>query len=118
MSVIVYANGNRIGKGTHVAVYVHIAEGRNDSKLKWPFIGKVKIELLNQLKDGNHHIETVPFKMEHNARVGDIRNLGYSQFIPQSKLYHNLPKKTLRMTLCTSECQLEYLTTSLGWSTL
>ena len=94
MSVIVYANGNRIGKGTHVAVFVHILEGRNDSKLKWPFIGKVEIELLNQLKNSNHHIETVPFKMEHNTRVGDIRNLGYSQFIPQSKLYHNPSKKT------------------------
>ena len=94
MSVIVYANGNGGGRGTHVSAFVHILEGRNDSKLKWPFIGKVKIELLNQLKDGNHHIKTVPFKMEHNTRVGDIRNLGFSQFIPQSKLHHNPSTKT------------------------
>ena len=48
MSVIVYANGYHSGEGTHASVYVHIVEGRNDSKLKWPFIGSAKIELLNQ----------------------------------------------------------------------
>ena len=94
MSVIVYANGNGDGRETHVSAFVHILEGRNDSKLRWPFIGSVKIELLNQLKDGNHHNGTIPFKMEHNTRVGDIRNLGYPLFIPQSKLYHNSSTKT------------------------
>ena len=44
-----------IGEHMYLA-FVHMAEGRNDSKLKWPFIGSVKIELLNQLEDGNHHM--------------------------------------------------------------
>ena len=93
MSIKVDANGNGNGEGTHVSVFVYILEGRNDSKLKWPFIGSVKIELLNQLEDGNHHIKTLPYKMEHNTRVGDNRNWGYSHFIPNSKLHHNPPKK-------------------------
>ena len=87
MSIKVYINGNGDGKGTHVSVFVYILEGRNDSKLKWPFIGSVKIELLNQLKDGSHHIKTVPFKLEHNTQVGS--SLGYSQFIPHTELSQN-----------------------------
>ena len=90
----VHANGNDDGKGTHVSVFVYILEGRNDSKLKWPFIGSVKIELLNQLEDGNHHILTVPYKVEHNALVGDNRNWDYPQFIPHSKLDHNPSNNT------------------------
>ena len=61
MSIKVHANGNGDGKGTHVSVFVYILEGRNDSKLKWPFIGCVKIELLNQLEDGqsSHQNSTI-----------------------------------------------------------
>ena len=92
MSIKVDANGNSVGKGTHVSVYVHILEGSNDSKLKWPFIGSVKIELLNQLEDDNHHIKTVPFKMEQNKQVGS--SLGYCWFIPHSELYHNPSNST------------------------
>ena len=90
----VHANGNDDGKGTHVSVFVYILEGRNHSKLKWPFIGSVKIELLNQLEDGNHHILTVPYKVEDNALVGDNRNWDYPQFIPHSKLDHNPSNNT------------------------
>ena len=82
MSIKVHANGNCSGEGTHVSVFVYILEGRNDSKLKWPFIGSVKIELLNQLEDDNHHIKTVLYKMEHNRRVKDNRNWGYSHLSP------------------------------------
>ena len=92
MSVQVYANGSAGGKGTHVSVFIYILKGRNDSKLKWPFIGSVKIELLNQLKDDNHHIKTVPFKMEHNTQVGS--SLGFSRYIPHSMLDHNLYNNT------------------------
>ena len=89
MSVIVYANGNGRGRGTHVSVFVYIVEGKNDSKLKWPFIGNVKIELLNQLEDDSHHIKTVAFKV---AQVGS--SVGYCWFIPHSKLNHNPSNNT------------------------
>ena len=88
MSAKVCANGYGDGKGTHVSVYAYIVEGKNDSKLKWPFIGKV---LLNQLKDDNHHIKTVSVKMEHNVQVG--KGCGYL-FIPHSELDHNPSNNT------------------------
>ena len=92
MSVLVYANGNRDGKETHVSVHSLILEGRNDSKLKWPFSGSVKIELLNQLEDDSHHVKTLPIIMKHNAQVGN--SWGYPQFIAQSKLHHNPSSNT------------------------
>ena len=92
MSVIVYANGVGDDRGTHVSVYVHILEGRNDSKLKWPFIGSVEIELLNQLKDDSHYIQTVPFEKQDNVQVGN--GWGYPQFIPHSELSHNPSNNT------------------------
>ena len=92
MSVEVDANGDDDGEGTHVSVYVHILKGKNDSKLKWPFIGSVKIELLNQLEDDNHHIKTVLFEKQDNVQVGS--SLGYPQFIPHSMLDHNPSSNT------------------------
>ena len=72
MALQVYANGYGVG------------EGRNDSKLKWPFIGSVKIELLNQYKDSDHYLKVVSLDERHNARVGHF--WGNPQFIPHSKL--------------------------------
>ena len=92
MSVIVYANGVGGDRGTHVSVFVLILEGRNDSKLKWPFIGSVKIELLNQLEDNNHHIKIVSFKKQNNTQVRS--SLGYPQFVPHSKLCHSPSNNT------------------------
>ena len=42
----VLANGNRHGKGAHVAVYV-LMRGDNDDNLKWPFNGTIKVTLSN-----------------------------------------------------------------------
>ena len=88
MSVEVDANGDSGVRETHVSVHVHLLEGRNDSKLKWPFVGSVKIELLNQLEDDNHFVQTIPFKMEDNAQVGY-----FEKFIPHFKLSYDASKK-------------------------
>ena len=55
MCLKVYANGYGCGKGTHVSVYVTLMRGDNDNHLKWPFKGTIKVSLLNQLEDGQHH---------------------------------------------------------------
>ena len=55
MCLKLLANGNRDGKGTHVAVYVLLMRGDNDDNLKWPFKGTIRVSLLNQLEDGQHH---------------------------------------------------------------
>ena len=87
MCIKVHPNGVGDGKGTHVSVYTHILKGDNDDNLKWPLIGTVKLELLNQLEDKNHHLKTVPFNQEDNKRVGSI--WGYRTFIPHSQLSHD-----------------------------
>ena len=56
MCLRVDANGRGDGKGTHVSVYVFLLRGDNDNNLKWPFNGTIKVSLLNQLEDGQHHI--------------------------------------------------------------
>ena len=92
MYIKVHPNGVGDGEGTHVSVFVHILKGDNDDNLKWPFIGTVKIELLNQLEDNNHHLMTVPFNQEEDAHVGSA--WGYRWFTPHSKLTHDLVNNT------------------------
>ena len=41
-------------KNGEIEAFVQMKPGLHDSKLKWPFTGKVTIELLNQLEDQNH----------------------------------------------------------------
>ena len=55
MCLRVDANGSKKGKGTHVSVSVYLMRGDNDDNLKWPFRGTMKVSLLNQLEDGQHH---------------------------------------------------------------
>ena len=85
MQIKVYPDGNDDGEGTHVSVFVHILKGDNDDNLKWPFIGSVQLELLNQLEDKNHHLMILSLNaQENNARAGD--EWGFSEFIHHSKL--------------------------------
>ena len=42
-----------------MSVYVYLMQGDNDNNLKWPFEGTIKVSLLNQLEDGQHHTKQV-----------------------------------------------------------
>ena len=56
--------------------------GDNDDHLLWPFTGTVKVELLNQMKDGCHHSRSIEFgKADRGKRVtdGDRASTGYGQ---------------------------------------
>ena len=83
MSVDIYPNG-RNGKGTHVSVFISMLEGPYDGILSWPFLGKVKLELLNQLSDEHHYGRELVFTEEHDMRAGS--NLGFPGFIKQTEL--------------------------------
>ena len=87
MCVSVYANGNGVGNGTHVSVFVKLLEGRHDNQIHWPFLGTGTFELLNQLGDYNHHSNVFKLLAEHNIKVGI--NGGLMKFIPHSFLGHN-----------------------------
>ena len=54
MCLGVFANGLDKGKGTHVSVFVHMMRGEFDDDLRWPFRGKVTINMVNQEEDKNH----------------------------------------------------------------
>jgi len=48
MCLIAYLNGDGAGKGTHLSIYFSIMKGEYDPLLKWPFVAKVSLMLLNQ----------------------------------------------------------------------
>ena len=84
MYVRVDTNGNGDGKGTHVSLFTELLEGLYDNQLRWPFLGTVTYELLNQLGDNNHYKMVNIFIASRNMRVGS--NRGYHKFVPHSSL--------------------------------
>ena len=92
MALKVFANGNSDGKDTHVSVFAIILRGEYDTELKWPFVGKVTVTLLNQLQDMNHHYMVIPFDTIDSKRAGDC--WGYTTFIRHSALANDLVKNT------------------------
>ena len=81
------ANGVGHGKGTHVSVFTNLLEGRYDNQLRWPFLGTVTYELLNQLGDYNHHKRDITYDVSDNMKVGS--SIGYHKFSRHSSLCHN-----------------------------
>ena len=98
MCLKVYANGIGDGKGSHVSVFAYLMRGGNDGNLKWPFQGTIKVSLLNQLEDGQHHtMETwspdddVPEDTSRRVTKGERASCGMGRlrFIPQQYLTYN-----------------------------
>ena len=69
MCLCVYANGKGKGKGTHVSVYTHLMRGEFDDHLKWPFQGRVVLQLCNQLEDKRHRGHTISFSETADPKV-------------------------------------------------
>ena len=51
----IYPAGYKTGKGTHLSCYLHLMKGPHDDNLPWPLRNKLKIRLLNQISDSQHH---------------------------------------------------------------
>ena len=84
MLVTIYPNGEGDGRGKYISVYVFMLEGPFDRDLSWPFLGTVKLELLNQLSDKHHYSKDLVFLKEANIQVGKGR--GFPNFIGQTEL--------------------------------
>ena len=65
--VAIATNGLRDAKNTHVSVAVSLMRGLFDSRLRWPFRGRLTIQLLDQV--GNNHI----------THVVDFASVGHSK---------------------------------------
>ena len=99
MCLCVYANGI---SGTHVSGSVHLMRGDNDDNLKWPFKGTIKVSLLNQLEDGQHHTMRlwppdcdIPKDASGRVTEGEraVSGFGKPQFISHQDLSYR-PKVT------------------------
>ena len=96
MYLRVDANGYGGGKGTHVSIHITLMRGDNDDNLKWPFKGTIKVSLLNQLEDGQHHTRDVwppdaPEAVSGRVTEGDRADRGYGQ--PQFISHRDLKYK-------------------------
>ena len=113
MCLGVFANGIDKGKGTHVSVLVHMMRGEFDDELKWPFRGKVTINMMNQEEDKNH--VTWIIKLDDSGPavvtervIGVVRNMkggGLHLFLRHTNL---LPKylKNDCIKLCVKKVEL------------
>ena len=90
----VEVNGACGVRGTDMSLYACLMRGDNDSNLKWPFKGTIKVSLLNQLEDGQHHTREpwspdndVP-KMSCGRVTGKDKagGWGHPHFIPHQDL--------------------------------
>ncbi|XP_065904792.1 TNF receptor-associated factor 4-like [Dysidea avara] len=58
LRLCVIPGGYGDGKDTHVSVYLYLLKGPNDANLPWPVHMDVKVMLLNQVADRDHHAMT------------------------------------------------------------
>ena len=96
MRLEVYPNG-RNGRATHISVYVIIVKGKNDDNIRWPFVGHVKVELLNQVNDNNHAAldfgEYKALTPQSTDSIEMSNSFGMPQFLPLSDLRFKPAKK-------------------------
>ena len=98
MCLIVCANGEFHGKGTHVTVYVQLLAGVNDDQLQWPFTGDIILELVNWREDKGHHSKTLSIGvvsgLDKVTEGTAGMTAGLSQFISHSCLSYNCSTNT------------------------
>ena len=61
MCVFVDPKGGRDGEGTHVSIFTYMMRGPFDDYLKWPFRGKITIQVVNQAGDHDHVEKNIHF---------------------------------------------------------
>ena len=104
MCLRVYANGNGDGKGTHVSVFVSLMRGKFDDLLKWPFHGKVTIQL--KKNDPPHYQIILPLNDDtlniYVCKPTEERNpsLGYRQYLSHSDLRAGGYLKDHKLVFC------------------
>ena len=92
MCLEVDANGDGSGKGTHVSVAVHLMRGEFDDHLKWPFRGRVTVQL--KKKEPPHYQRTINLDentpdecLRKPTEEMNIQGRGTSRFISHDELY-------------------------------
>ena len=101
MCLRVVPNGRRDGRGTHVSIYTYLGKNSYDKHLKWPFIGNVIIQIVNQAGDHDHvemiitYNDKTPVGCAGRVTSGDwSKGWVHSQFLSHSDLEYNATTKT------------------------
>ena len=76
LCIRVDANGDETARGTHLSVFSHLMKGKYDENLPWPFQNDITIQLLNQLEDRQHHVQSIYFSETRNLKVVNRVTLG------------------------------------------
>ena len=90
MAIEVSANGEGVGRGTHVSVYIRIMHGEFDDILRWPLRASVTIQLISQSGAGADYEMTTPryeWPRVNNGVIGV--GWGWDKFIPHYELEYN-----------------------------
>ena len=94
MYLNVYADGRGSRKGTHVSLLTLLLEKDDDSNLQWPFKGTIRVSLLNQLEDGQHHTKEL-WSSGTNIPDSNIVHLAESERLLASGMYDFISNQDL-----------------------
>lgn len=95
--LMVYPNGRNHFKGRSVSLFAHISKGNYDSRLKFPFRGKIVVQIVNWLDANKRHVEkTIEFTAKtdpegrYGARVTGLTTILGSGNSHQGYGYHDM----------------------------
>ena len=96
MAIEVSANGEGVGKDTHVSVYIRIMRGEYDDMLRWPLRASVTIQLISQSgNEATHYEMTTPQYEWVQVRNGVVGvGWGWDKFIHRGELEYNSVRRT------------------------
>ena len=83
----VFLNGDGVGKGSHLSLFIVIARGTFDALQRWPFNQRVTMTLLDQVNNGRQNV-TESFRPDHTSsafqRPTTDTNVptGFPKFVP------------------------------------
>ena len=100
----VFANGDSIGKGSHLSIFAHIMKGQHDDRLQWPFTGTIIIELLNWLEDKEHYKKTLTIDTDDDFVRVTEGEFGEFSFYPQFISHSSLTSSTTNTQYLYQDC--------------
>ena len=78
-----YLNGDGLGKGTHISLFLVIMKSEYDSRLEWPFNRSVKFKLFNQEKRGPDLVETFNPDQQSTSFRRPVKNTNVASGCPR-----------------------------------
>ena len=94
MAIRIYPKGVGSGKGTHVALFIHMIQGDYDSFIVWPFSGTITVSVLDQSGSGGRDeisriIQAIPHlsTFQKPRTAISCTGYGFEKFAPIEKFF-------------------------------